>query len=211
MTERAPSVRSPAEPVGRHDATAPADDPSDAEILRQFAAGDHRAMKLLYRRYSRPAYTLARRICNDTGMAEDVVQEVFLAVWRQPSNYDPERGRFVTWLLTLVHHRSVDSVRKRSSMRRRSVSLCDDDQDWFASPGPGADEAAIGAVLAGQVREALGRLPAEQREALTLSYFGGYTHYEIAELTGVPVGTVKSRLFTGVRRLRILLSPWFAA
>lgn len=211
MTDRAPAVRSPVESVGRRGAPAPDDDPSDAEILSRLAAGDHRAMKLLYGRYSRPAYSLARRICNDAGVAEDVVQEVFLAVWRQPSRYDPERGRFVTWLLALVHHRSVDAVRRRTSTRRRSVSLCDDEEGWFASPGPGADEAAIGAVLAGQVRDALGRLPAEQREALTLSYFGGYTHYEIAEFAGVPVGTVKSRLFTGVRRLRILLSPWFAA
>lgn len=189
----------------------PADGPSDAEILSQFATDDHRAMKLLYGRYARPAYSLARRICHDEGMAEDVIQEVFLAVWRDPSRYDPERGRFVTWLLTLVHHRAVDAVRRQNSMRRRSVTLSDEAEDWVASSGPGVDEAAIGVVLAGQLREALARLPVEQRETVTLSYFGGYTQHEIAVFTGVPVGTVKSRLFAGVRRLRILLSPWFPA
>lgn len=210
MIDRTPAVRSPAEVVDRRGAMVPADGPSDADILSQFAAGDHRAMKLLYGRYARPAYSLARRICNDEGLAEDVIQEVFLVVWREPSRYDPERGRFVTWLLTLVHHRSVDSVRWQNSMRRRSVTLSGDEEDLFASPEPGADEAAIGAVLAGQVRDAMGRLPAEQREALTLTYFGGYTHYEVAAFTGVPVGTVKSRLSAGVRRLRILLAPWFS-
>ncbi len=149
-----------------------------------------------------PAYSLARRICADDGIAEDVVQEVFLAFWRDPKRFDPERGSFGTWLLTLVHHKSVDAVRRESAIRRRTVPAAEDGEEWSAPPGPGADQAALGAVVAGQVRDALGQLPAEQRQALALAYYGGYTQREVATITGVPLGTVKSRMFTGVQRLR---------
>ncbi len=164
-------------------------------------------MRLLYGRYARPAYSLARRICNDVGLAEDVLQEVFLALSREPSRYDPARGTFAAWLLTVVHHKSVDAVRRESVVRRRSVPSSADGQDWSGPPGPGADEAAIASVVAAQVRDALDRLPVEQRQALTLSYFGGYTQREIAALIDVPLGTVKSRMFVGARRLQALLGP----
>jgi RNA polymerase sigma-70 factor (ECF subfamily) len=152
---------------------------------------------------------LARRICADDGLAEDVVQEVFLAFWRDPRRFDPTRGSFATWLLTLVHHKSVDAVRRESTIRRRTVPAAEDGDEWSAQPGPGADQAALGAVVAGQVRDALGRLPAEQRQALALAYYGGYTQREVAALTGVPLGTVKSRMFTGVQRLKSVLGPLF--
>lgn len=167
-------------------------------------------MELIYDRYCRPAFSLARRICADEGIAEDVVQEVFLTLWREPSRYDTTRGMFATWLLTLVHHKAVDAVRRESAVRRRTVPGSEDGEDWSVPPGPGADQAALGSVLAGQVRDALGRLPAEQRQALALAYYGGYTQREIAALVGVPLGTVKSRMFTGVQRLRALLGPLLA-
>lgn len=175
--------------------------------MRRVVDGDSSALGALYDRYGRPAYSLARRICADDGIAEDVVQEVFLAFWRDPNRYDPSRGSFGTWLLTLVHHKSVDAVRRESAIRRRTVPAAEDGDEWSAPAGPGADQAALGAVVAGQVREALGRLPTEQRQALALAYFGGYTQREVATLTGVPLGTVKSRMFTGVQRLRSLLGP----
>ena len=92
----------------------------------------------------------------------------------------PQRGSFGTWLLTLVHHKSVDAVRRESAIRRRTVPAAEDGEEWSAPPGPGADQAALGAVVAGQVRDALGQLPAEQRQALALAYYGGYTQREVA-------------------------------
>lgn len=181
--------------------------PADESIVRRVVEGDQRALGELYDRFGRPAFSLARRICADEGLAEDVVQEVFLAFWRDPSRYDSARGSFATWLLTLVHHKSVDAVRRESAIRRRTVPASEDGEEWSAPPGPGADQAALGAVVAGQVRDALGGLPAEQRQALALAYYGGYTQREVAALTGVPLGTVKSRMFTGVQRLRGILGP----
>lgn len=183
------------------------DDAADQRLVQRIVSGDSTALGELYDRFGRQAYSLARRICADEGLAEDVVQEVFLAFWRDPSRFDPARGRFGTWLLTLVHHKSVDAVRRESAIRRRTVPASEDGSDWSAPPGPGADEGAIGALIAGEVRDALGRLPVEQRRVLALAYFGGYTQREVAAMTGVPLGTVKSRMFSGVARLRNLLGP----
>ncbi|WP_312858476.1 RNA polymerase sigma factor [Pseudonocardia pini] len=178
----------------------------DAGLAARVRAGDEQALGELYDRYGRPAWALARRICVDEQLAEDVVQEAFLAFWRDPGRFDAERGAFATWLLTVVHHRAVDAVRRESRIRRRTVST--DAGDDLAFPaGPGSDVQALGAVVAGQVRTALGGLPDEQRQALALAYFGGYTQREVAALTGVPLGTVKSRMFTGLARLRSVLGP----
>ena len=182
-------------------------DPADEQIIRRVVEGDQSALGELYDRWSRQAFSLARRLCADDGLAEDVVQEVFLAFWRDPSRFDPARGAFGSWLLTLVHHKAVDAVRRESAIRRRTVPPSEDGEEWSVAPGPGADQAAMGAVVAGQVRDALGRLPAEQREAIALAYYGGYTQREVATLMGVPLGTVKSRMFTGVQRLRSVLGP----
>jgi RNA polymerase sigma factor (sigma-70 family) len=170
----------------------------DADLAARVRDGDGRALGGLYDRHGRAAWSLARRICVDEQLAEDVVQEAFLSFWRDPARFDAGRGAFATWLLTVVHHKAVDAVRKESAARRRSVAEEPDDV-------PGADHQALGAVVAGQVRAALGGLPAEQRQALALAYFGGYTQREVAALTGVPLGTVKSRMFTGLARLRALL------
>jgi RNA polymerase sigma factor (sigma-70 family) len=178
----------------------------DAALVGRVVGGDQRALGALYDRYGRPAWSLARRICADDGLAEDVVQEVFLAFWRDPARFDAARGSFGTWLLTLVHHKAVDAVRKESAVRRRTVPAEESDERT-APAGPGADQDALGAVVAGQVRDALGDLPREQREALALAYYGGYTQREVATLTGVPLGTVKSRMFTGLARLRSALGP----
>lgn len=180
--------------------------PSDVELARRLVDADGAALSQLYQRFGRPCYSLARRICVDEGLAEDVVQEVFLTLWRDPSRFDPSRGSFATWLLTLIHHKAVDAVRRESTIRRRMVATPEAGEDWSPTPVPGADQAAMARVAAGQVRAALHRLPVEQRQVLALAYFGGHTQREIAVLTSVPLGTVKSRMFTAVQRLRLLLA-----
>jgi RNA polymerase sigma-70 factor, ECF subfamily len=184
-------------------------EPTDEDLARAVTEGARTAFADLYDRYERRAFSLARRICWDEGLAQDVVQEAFLAFWQAPDRFDVRRGRFGTWLLTLVHHRAVDAVRRQSAAGRRTVRPAEDGQDWTAAVGPGADDDALAAVDAGHVRDALGALPVDQRSALALAYFGGYTQREIAALTGVPLGTVKSRMFTGIRRMRDLLGPRF--
>lgn len=180
--------------------------PGDAELVRRLGDADRAALSQLYQRFGRPCYSLARRICVDDEQAEDVVQEVFLTLWREPTRFDPSRGDFATWLLTLIHHRAVDTVRKETTARRRVVAAPEAGEDWSPIPVPGADAAAMARAAADQVRAALHRLPFEQRRVLALTYFGGHTQREIAALTGVPLGTVQSRTFAAVQRLRSLLT-----
>jgi RNA polymerase sigma factor (sigma-70 family) len=196
---------SPARPAAAGSAR-PSGDLADAELVRGVAAGSSAALADLYDRWGKRAYSLARRVCADEGLAEDVVQEAFVAVWRDPGRFDAARGSFGTWLLTLVHHKAVDAVRRESAARRRGERV-EDDPTTGRSIAPGADQAAIDAVAAGQVRDALAQLSSPQRQALALAYYGGYTQREVALMTGVAVGTVKSRMFTGLQRLRDLLGP----
>lgn len=182
-------------------------DTVDEHMIRRLAAGDQQALGALYHRWVRPVFAMVRRVGVDDASAEDVVQEVFLALWRNPGRYDPARGAFGSWLLTLAHHKAVDAVHRETAIRRRTVPASPNSEEWSTRPGPGADQPALDGVAAGQVRDALGRLPAEQREALALAYYGGYTQREVASLTAVPLGTVKSRMFAGVRRLRDVLGP----
>ena len=180
--------------------------PSNTELVRRVRNADGAALAQLYERFVRPCYSLAHRICADDGLAEDVVQEVFLTLWRDPGRFDPARGGFATWLLTVTHHRAVDAVRRESTIRRRVVAVPEAGEDWSPTPVPGADQAAMARLAAGQMRAALHRLPIAQRQVLALAYFGGHTQSEIAVLTGVPLGTVKSRMFTAVQRLRAMLA-----
>ena len=179
----------------------------DADILRRIAAGDAGAVDDLYERFRRPAFALARRILADDTLAEDVLQDVFLSVWRDPGAFDGSRGNFASWLLAMVHHKAVDTVRREESQRRRQ-GLAEDDlalQEPLSSRE--VEEEAWSRSVAQRVRSALGDLPAAQREALTLAYYGGYTQREVAALTGAPLGTVKTRMLAGMRRLREGLGP----
>jgi RNA polymerase sigma-70 factor (ECF subfamily) len=179
----------------------------DADLLRRIAAGDRDAVDDLYDRFRRPAFSLARRILSDDTLAEDVLQDVFLAVWRDPGAFDGRRGSFASWLMAMVHHKAVDAVRREESQRRRQ-SLAGDELLLQApmSARDVEDEAESRAVAA-RVRDVLAALPDPQREALTLAYYGGYTQREVAALTGAPLGTVKTRMLAGMRRIREGLDP----
>ncbi|WP_249227640.1 sigma-70 family RNA polymerase sigma factor [Kutzneria sp. CA-103260] len=179
---------------------------ADAELVAAVAAGDQQAFAALYDRYSRQAYSLALRVCVDPEFAEEAVQEAFLAVWKDPGRFDPDRGGFASWLLTLVHHRSVDVVRRQASHRKRNLLGGDEVIDRASPAAAGADEQALTGVVGGLVRQALRQLSVDQRQVIALAYLGGYTQAEVASMTGLPLGTVKSRTFAGIKRLRDLLA-----
>ena len=180
---------------------------SDDEILRRIVAGEPAAVDDLYERFRRPAFALARRILADDTLAEDVLQDVFLSVWRDPGAFDGRRGSFASWLLAMVHHKAVDAVRREESQRRRQGLAQDDLVLQEPLSARDVEDEAWARTVAQRVRSALGELPAAQREALTLAYYGGYTQREVAALTGAPLGTVKTRMLAGMRRLREGLGP----
>jgi RNA polymerase sigma-70 factor (ECF subfamily) len=167
------------------------------------ARGDDDALGELYDRQGRVAYGLAYRVLRDRRLAEDAVQEAFLAVWRTAATYRAERAKASTWILTLVHRRAVDLVRREE--RRKAEPLVHDERGSLAASESGADEAAWLRFERERLQSALGQLPDAQREAIELAYYGGYSQSELAERLGVPLGTVKSRMFAGLARLRELL------
>jgi RNA polymerase sigma-70 factor (ECF subfamily) len=181
---------------------------TDAQIAHEIAAGRHEALGVLYDRYAAACYSLARRIVVDEQLAQDVVQEAFLAVWRGAERYDGARGPIGSWLLTLTHHKAVDLVRREQRHQRQRAGV--QELDTTPADEDAVEDVAAASVRAGIVRHALRRLPQAQREPLLLAYFGGYTQAEIARMTGNPLGTVKTRMFAGVRRLRELLDTALA-
>ncbi|HET7856776.1 MAG TPA: sigma-70 family RNA polymerase sigma factor [Gaiellaceae bacterium] len=173
---------------------------SDEALLADAARSDEQALATLYDRYGRVAYGLALRVLRDPALAEDAVQEAFLQVWRSADRFAPERAKASTWILTFVHRRAVDLVRREERRRTEPADAAP------APAGPGADEESERRSKREVVQDALRRLPAEQREAIELAYYGGYTQSELAERLGQPLGTIKSRMFTGLMRLRTLLA-----
>ena len=172
----------------------------DRALVARITEGDGGALEALYGRYGRPCYSLARRILGDDQLAQDVVQEVFLTVWRDAHRFDGSRGGFSSWLLSMTHHKAVDAVRREENHRkRRSASELLDDRP---ADHPQVDDEVWSGIRRDRVRTALKTLPEPQREALVLAYFGGYTQREIAGLTGTPLGTVKTRMLMGMRRLK---------
>jgi len=175
----------------------------DEALLALASRQDDAALAQLYDRYGRVAYGLALRIVRDQALAEDAVQEAFLTVWRTAGSFRPERAKPSTWILTLVHRRAVDLVRREERRRAQPLLEGQEEPDERALP---ADEEIALTDRRRLVQEALRQLPDEQREALELAYYGGLTQSELAERLSVPLGTIKSRMFTGLRRLRDLLA-----
>lgn len=184
----------------------------DAELMDAMGRGDLAALELLYDRYSALVFSVSLRVLHDAHLAEDVVQEVYLRLWRQPASFDPTRGRFISWLMSVTRNRALDELR-RVSRRNRSEDA-DDDENNPITGIPSTDrldDPALGAELAEQraaVRVAMTRLPPEQRRAIELAYFSGLTQVEIAGVTGDPLGTVKTRIRLGMRKLREALAEF---
>ena len=172
---------------------------SDEALVLLAARSEQSALAELYDRYGRPAYGLALRVLRDETLAEDAVQEAFMSLWRTAPRFVPERGKASTWILTLVHRKAVDIVR-REQVRRTDALVEDAGEQAHA-----ADEEAWLRLQRERVQHALRQLPDQQREAIELAYYGGFTQSELAERLGQPLGTIKSRMFAGLARLRELL------
>jgi RNA polymerase sigma-70 factor (ECF subfamily) len=182
----------------------PTDDIRDAsDAILVVAVGRYRqeALAEAYRRHAGAVFALARRLLVDRAMAEEVVQEVFLRLWHRPDKFDPERGSLRSFLLAQTHGRSVDILRSEVSRRQREER----DARETAEAGYDIEHAVVDLAVADEVREAMAVLPAGERAAIELAYFAGHTYREVATLLDEPEGTVKSRIRSGLRRLRTVL------
>jgi RNA polymerase sigma factor (sigma-70 family) len=183
------------------------EDLDDAALLSRVAVEDSDALAALYQRHGTACYRLARHVTASDDLAQDAVQEAFIGMWKSPASYHAGRGSVRTWLLGLTHHKAVDSVRRETAQQRRQNAHAA--QQALDPPSLTADPAAAAwdSIRGAEVRAALTELPEAQKQALALAYFGGYTQSQIADLTGVPLGTVKTRTFSAMRRLRVRLAP----
>ena len=192
--------------LGWHRASVPElDDLDDATLAEQVGKADPAALAVLYRRHAAACHRLARRVTANSVLAEDAVQETFAGLWGNPAAYLSDRGSMRGWLLALTRHKAVDAVRRESAQQ----GLCHTDPSRQTHDDPvGGDPAAAAweEIRAETVRSALAALPQAQRQPLALAYFGGYTQREIADLTGVPLGTVKARIYAAMRQLEAQLA-----
>lgn len=189
----------------RRETRRAAAEPSDLALFHALAKGDEAALAALYDRYGGLVYTLALRIVGDRHLAQEVVQDVFLRCWERAETYQPERGRVGAWLLGITRNRAIDLLRSRQHHARLR------EQDRLPPPGaleePGQPDASETIALRQAVGAALDALPARQRQAIALAYYGGLTQAEIAQALGEPLGTIKTRMRDGMERLRRLLRP----
>ncbi len=166
----------------------------DATLLARLNTGDERAMSTLYERYSRVVYSVALRVLNDPASAEDILQEIFMQIWRNPDSFSAARGSLGGWLAVVSRNRSIDALR-----RRRPVTALDD--VILTSSTNLASEAERNTMM-DRARTVIAKLPSEQRTTLEMAFFDGLTHTEIAEMTGDPLGTVKTRIRSALLTLR---------
>jgi RNA polymerase sigma-70 factor (ECF subfamily) len=176
---------------------------SDPDLARAMARRETAALAQLYDRYGSLAYAVALRVLGDPGRAEDVVQDAFLKLWNSAGRFDPERGSLRTWLTTVVRNRAIDYLRGRGGHERQEREI----PAQLEATGSGSDpwREVAASLERDAVREALERLPSEQRQAVELAYFGGYTNREIAEMIRVPLSTVKGRMRLALEKLHSYL------
>ncbi|HVC81132.1 MAG TPA: sigma-70 family RNA polymerase sigma factor [Chloroflexota bacterium] len=177
---------------------------SDEDLVARLRERDANAFTALYDRYSRMSFGLAYRMLSDPAAAEDVVQEAFLSVWRQADTFRPERSAARTWILSIVHHRAVDRLRRGTTTQEVSDAGLDYTPDR-ADESVNVEHEVRALMEANEIHRVLGLLPLEQRRAIEMAYFGGLSHTEIAGKLSVPVGTVKGRLRIGLQKMRTLL------
>jgi RNA polymerase sigma-70 factor (ECF subfamily) len=178
----------------------------DEALVARLAEKDADALEVLYDRHSRPVFSLALKMLGDVTIAEEVVQEVFLKLWRNPDRFVAGRGKFRTWLLGVTHHRAIDEIRsRRSDTLRRATGDHEAEAMLIQDPDPDPSELAWLGVQHEVVQRAMDTLPAEQREVIDLAYFKGLTHSEIAATLGEPLGTVKTRVRLAIQKLRVAL------
>ncbi|MFY9559915.1 MAG: sigma-70 family RNA polymerase sigma factor [Terriglobales bacterium] len=171
---------------------------SDLALVTAIRAGDQSAMATLYDRYSSIVYSVALRVLQDTGGAEDVLQDIFMQLWRNPGVFDASRGNMAAWLAVIARNRSIDALRRRRPQ--------DDIENVFVSVEPDLASEAERSRAMEKIRGALQAMSLPQRSALEMAYFEGLTHAEIAEKTGEPLGTIKTRIRTGLISLRKVLA-----
>jgi RNA polymerase sigma-70 factor (ECF subfamily) len=171
-----------------------ADSRTDAELIGLVAAGDHRAFEELHRRYARPVLGIALRRIGDRGRAEDATQDTFASLWRSANRFDPTRGKATSWLFTVARNAIVDGLRRRPEP---TVEAPPD----VPEPGPGPDDAAESEWVSWRVHRALETLPDQERTLVELAYWSGFSQSEIADHVGIPLGTVKTRTRSALRRL----------
>jgi RNA polymerase sigma factor (sigma-70 family) len=180
-------------------------EPSDEALLNAIAGGAVWAMESLYQRYSRILYSLAYRMVADHQVAEDLLQDAFLAVWRRATSYSPQAGAARSWLISILHHRTIDylrKVRRRSTIQEASLEELELNE---SNAHPDTWDEAWQSVKSSHVRAALMMIPTEQRLVIELAYFQGWTHTEIAQGTQIPLGTVKARMRLGLLNLKQIL------
>jgi RNA polymerase sigma-70 factor (ECF subfamily) len=180
----------------------------DEELMQRLHHRDQRAFEAIFDRYGDLVYSTALRVLRDAQLAEDVSQEIFVRLWRKPQSYVAERGRFLTWLISVTRNRAVDEVRSRGRRQRHETASPEEQEREL--PASDAIDPALNAQLAEQariVRAALAELPPEQREIIELAYFGGLTQQEISDRLDQPLGTVKTRIRLGMQKLRAALAP----
>jgi len=173
---------------------------ADEDLMVLVGRGDARAFEVIFDRHSGAAFSLAFRMCGRRAVAEDVVQEAFVSLWRSGSRYDPHRGSVRSWMLSVVHNRAIDAFR-RDALRDRSTAP-DEGLAERLEATERTDVEVERREQSREVRRALRSLPDDQRQVVELAYFGGYTHTEIAELLSLPQGTVKGRIRLGMSKLR---------
>jgi RNA polymerase sigma-70 factor (ECF subfamily) len=182
---------------------------ADEELMELVAANDADAFEVILERHADAAFSLAYRICGRHAAADDITQESCLAVWRSGARYERGRGSVRTWVLSIVHNRAIDALRRSGVRDRRHAG--DEGLEERLEANERTDAQAIENATSREIRSALGELPAEQRQVIELAYFGGFTQTEIASMLNTPIGTVKSRMRLGLEKLRDQLTGWEAA